>query len=68
MFFKKKDMTLGKRAWRQKKKGMAGRNTNIREKNLNFACFNSFDKMIWLMTCENKDTICRICIHMLHIT
>ena len=27
----------------------------IRHTNPNFACSNSFDKMVWLMTCENKD-------------
>ena len=23
----------------------------------NFACLSSFDKMVWLMTCENKDIV-----------
>ena len=27
----------------------------IRDTIPNFACLNSFDKMVWLMTCENKD-------------
>ena len=29
----------------------------IRDTVPNFACLNSFDKMVWLMTCENKDTV-----------
>ena len=29
----------------------------IRDTVPNFACLNSFDKMVWLMTCENKDIV-----------
>ena len=29
----------------------------IRDTIPNFACLNSFDKTVWLMTCENKDII-----------
>ena len=29
----------------------------IRDTIPNFSCLNSFDKMVWWMTCENKDSV-----------
>ena len=29
----------------------------IRDTIPNFACLNSFNKMVWLLTCENKDIV-----------